>query len=74
MGSNPGRKGLCVAALQVHCSGTGELAHESFAGSHAGYDSSGCHALHDVLAVPRDEVAVVHNVLFAIGKLSPMLA
>lgn len=69
MSGKPGRECLCIPALQVHGPGTGEFTHQSFASGHAGDDSAGRDAFHDVVAVPRDEVAVVHDVFLSFGDL-----
>ena len=46
-----------------------KLAHQAFTRGEAGYDTTRCHPLHHVLAVPGDQVSVVDDVLFAFSEL-----
>ena len=45
---------------------TCKLAHQALAGTEVADDAAACDAFEDVFAVPRDEVAVVDDVLLAI--------
>jgi hypothetical protein len=49
---------------------TCEFTNETLAGAHVADDSTAGDALHDVAAVPGDQVAVVNDVLFAFTELS----
>lgn len=62
-------KGSDVPCLQVHGSRTGEAACQTFAGTQIGNDTSRSDTLHLVLAVPGDEVSVIHEIGFAVGEL-----
>ena len=53
-----------VARLHEDGAGTGEFADEPLAGADTRDDAAARDALHDVLAVPGDEVAVVDDVFF----------
>lgn len=58
-----------VPGLDENSARAGELAHKSFTGSEARDDTARSDALHHVLAVPRDEMTVVGNVLLTIDQL-----
>lgn len=68
-GGVKGVKAYRVPSLHKHNAGPGELAHEALARGHAGDDASRGDALEDVLCAPGHEVAVVDDVLFAVGEL-----
>lgn len=65
---------LRIACLHEHCAWAGELADKSFASSKAAHDASRCHALNDILTVPRNQVTVVDHVLLVRLELSGLLA
>jgi hypothetical protein len=58
-----------VASLEVDGTRARELADQAFARSEPGHDATRRHALHDVLARPGDEMAVVDQVFLSGGKL-----
>jgi hypothetical protein len=58
-----------IASLHKHSSRTHKLAHKAFAGSQIADNAARRNPLERVLAVPRDEMAVVDDVLFAFAKL-----
>jgi hypothetical protein len=62
-------EGLRIPRLQEDRPRTGELADETFAGADSADDASRRHALHDVLAIPRDKMAIVDDIAFALNQL-----
>jgi hypothetical protein len=58
-----------IASLHKHSSRTHKLAHKTFAGSQIADNAARRNPLERVLAVPRNEVAVVDDVLFAFAEL-----
>jgi hypothetical protein len=58
-----------VSSLHIDGTGSGELADETLGRSHAADDATRCHTLHDILGIPGNQVAVIHNVFLAIDKL-----
>lgn len=58
-----------IASLHEHSSRSHKLAHETFARSQIADDTARRNPLERVFAVPRDEVAVVDDVLFAFAEL-----
>ena len=62
-----------VASLHKHGSRTHKLAHKAFAGSQIADNAARRDPLERVLAVPRDEMAVVDDVLFAFAELASYL-
>lgn len=67
MSRHPLRKRTRIPCLHKHGSRTSKLAHETFARRHGTHDAAAGHALQDVLAVPRYEMAVVDDV-FLVGS------
>lgn len=65
---------LWIARLHEHRAWAGELANKSFASSKTAHNASRCHALNDILTVPRNQVTVVDHVLFVRLELSWLLA
>lgn len=65
----PEREGLRVAGLDEDGAGPRELADEALARRHAGNDAARSDALEHVLAVPRDQVAVVDDVTLVLLEL-----
>jgi len=65
----PRREGLRIPRLHEHCARPCELTDQALTCRHVRHDTAGYHTLEDVLAVPRDEVAVVDDVLFVLGEL-----
>jgi len=63
------RHGHRVASLHEDSSRPHKLAHKAFAGSQIADNAARRNALKRVLAVPRDEMAVVDDVLFAFAEL-----
>lgn len=62
-------KGSEVPGLHVHGTGTAELADQALAGTEVGYNASGGHALHHILAVPGHQVPVVDDILLSLHQL-----
>lgn len=58
-----------VPRLQENSPGPRKLAHQALAAGEAGHNTTGRDALHNVLGVPGDEVAVVHDVLLAVREV-----
>ena len=63
------RHGYRVASLHEDRTRPHKLAHKAFAGSQIADNAARRNPLERVLAVPRDEVAVVDDVLFAFAEL-----
>lgn len=62
-------KGSRIASLHKHGAGTREFAHQTFARAHVADDAATRHSFEDVVAVPRDQVAIVDDVFFAFPEL-----
>lgn len=58
-----------IPRLKENSAGASKLAHETFTRSEASDDAAASDTLHDVLEVPGDEVAVVDDVLLAVGEV-----
>jgi hypothetical protein len=58
-----------IASLHEYSSRTHKFAHKTFAGSQIADNAARRNPLERVLAVPRDEMAVVDDVLFAFAEL-----
>ena len=69
MGSTIHGHGHRIASLHEHRSRTHKFAHKTFAGSQIADNAARRNPLERVLAVPRNEVAVVDDVLFAFAEL-----
>lgn len=74
MGAHPHSKSGSIACLHEHSPRTSELAHKTFAGADTRDDSSACDALHDVFAVPRNEVTIIDDILLLWLELHRLLA
>ena len=72
--SHPHTELLWVSCLHENGPGTRELADQSFSAADARDDATASNALHNVFAVPSDEVPVVDDVFLTIHELSPMSA
>jgi hypothetical protein len=59
-----------IASLHENSSRTCEFAHQAFASSQVANNAARRNPLERVLAVPRDQVAVVDDVFFAFAELS----
>ena len=62
--------GQRIASLHKHSSRSHKLAHKPFAGSQIADNAARRNPLERVLAVPRDEMAVVDDILFAFAELA----
>ena len=62
-------EGLRIPRLQEDRPRTGELADETFAGADSADDASRSHALHNVLAIPRNKMPIVDDIAFALNQL-----
>ena len=69
VGSQPRRKRLRIPRLHENRPRACELTNQTLPGHHIRYDAAGCDALEDVLAVPRNEVTVVDDVLLVFLQL-----
>jgi hypothetical protein len=58
-----------VSRLHEHRARPRELTNETFPGAHVANDTTTRHPFQDVVAIPRDKVSVIDNVLFAFAKL-----
>lgn len=55
-----------ISRLYEHSPRSCKLAHQTFSRADTGDDTTARHALHDVFAVPGDEVAVVDDVFLTV--------
>ena len=62
-----------IASLHEDSSRPHKLAHKAFAGSQIADNAARRNPLERVLAVPRDEMAVVDDVFFAFAELASYL-
>lgn len=65
----PRRESLSIPGLHENSSRTRELAHQAFAGRHVRKDTARGHALEHILAVPRNKMAVINDVLLVFLQL-----
>ena len=64
-----GEKTYGVPSLHEHSTGSGELAHQSFTSRQSRDDTARSYTLKNILRVPGDQVAIVHNISLSIRKL-----
>ena len=69
IGTQPCCEGLRIPRLHKDCSRPSEFADQTFASHHVRHNAARCNALEDVLAVPRNEVTVVDDVLLVFLQL-----
>lgn len=69
MGREPLSESLWISCLQEDRARAGEPTDQAFAGGQVGDQSAARRTLEDVLAIPRNEMAVVDNISFARLKL-----
>lgn len=74
LSGNPHPELLWVPCLHEYGPRTRELAYQTFSASDARDDATACHALHDIFAIPGNEMTVVDNVLLPLDKLESRLA
>lgn len=58
-----------IPCLNIHCTRSGKLADQAFGRRDAGNDAARGDTLKDVFRVPRNQMAIVHSVLFPLQQL-----